>query len=252
MKIISYYRVSTKKQGASGLGIEAQRASVEAWAANSEHEIIAEYSENESGSHDDRPELQKAMQQAAKTGATLVIAKLDRLSRNVGFLMQINELVNQGRLKVQALDLPQFNTLTVGIIATMAQYEREQASIRTKAALKAKKARGEKHGRTFTDEERNAATAAKREQHKNSPANIRAWAVAEIYLRDNGGNYSATAKALNKIGITTARGGQWQGVQVQRLQALMTGEATTGSKKKARAKQRAKDITARINATWNK
>ena len=223
MKIIGYYRVSTKKQGASGLGKEAQQESVRAWAKAGQHEILEEYTETESGSMNDRPKLKAAMQHAMKVGATLVIAKLDRLSRNVAFLMDVNDKVTEGKLKVQALDVPQFNTLTIGIIATMAQYERELASARTKAALQAKKARGEKVGQKLNKKHRAMSVIARRHNSQHNPANVRAWGVVQqLWKGEENHNYRATAMQLNKWGILTAKGGEWQGIQIQRLEKMMT------------------------------
>lgn len=221
MEIIAYYRVSTKMQGQSGLGIEAQQSSVQAWASAGGHTILSEFIEHESGAHNDRPQLRHAMQCASKTGATLVIAKLDRLSRSALFLMQINEQVKAGRLKVQALDVPEFNTLSVGILATMAQWERERISERTKQALQAKKARGEKLGQTFTPESRAKGHETHRNNSRNNPSNKRAWAL--VQLMPATATLVEIANKLNENGYTTARGGQWQGCQVARLRKLMQG-----------------------------
>jgi DNA invertase Pin-like site-specific DNA recombinase len=184
--------------------------------------IVAEYTDIESGSHDKRPELMKAVSYASKNDLTLCVAKLDRLSRNFAFLMAINEQVQKGKLDVCALNVPTFNTMTIGILATMAQFEREQTSIRTKAALKAKKERGESVGRTITNEEREASHKSHREASKSNENNLRAWGyISECIENNNAVNYSEIARKLNKHGFITAKGGKWQAVQVQRLVKLM-------------------------------
>ena len=131
MRIIGYERVSTARQGASGLGIEAQRQAIEAFAEQRGATLIARFTEVESGRCPDRPELGKALHLAKVTGATLVIAKLDRLSRNAAFLLTLRD----SGVRFSAVDLPEANDLTVGIMALVAQQEREAISRRTKEAL---------------------------------------------------------------------------------------------------------------------
>src|SRR6476661_7365355 len=142
MRTINYYRVSTAKQGRSGLGEAAQRAAVEAFCNSRGWERLEEYKEQESGKRDDRPELAKALHHAKVSGATLVIAKLDRLSRNLAFLAAIQD----AGTKFVAADMPEANELTIHIMAAMAQAERKAISKRTKDALAAAKARGQKLG----------------------------------------------------------------------------------------------------------
>ena len=131
MRIIGYERVSTARQGASGLGLEAQRQAIEGYAEQRGATIIARFTEVESGRCPDRPELGKALHLAKVTGATLVIAKLDRLSRNAAFLLTLRD----SGVRFAAVDLPEANDLTVGIMALVAQQEREAISRRTKEAL---------------------------------------------------------------------------------------------------------------------
>lgn len=145
---VSYIRVSTDKQGQSGLGLEAQRETCERFAG--QNPIIEEFVEVESGRDDHRPVLQKAIAYAKKHGATLLIAKLDRLSRKVSFIFKLMD----DKVDFVAADLPEFNTLSIGIFATFAQYEAERISQRTKDALQAKIARGERWWRELTDEDR--------------------------------------------------------------------------------------------------
>jgi len=141
-KYVAYYRVSTTEQGNSGLGIEAQKETVKQFTKNCTDCIIAEFTEIASGKSDTRIELLKAIEYAKKNDAELLIAKLDRLSRNAAFIFTLRDT----KVKFVCCDLPDANTLTIGIFATMAQHERELISSRTKAALQAKKARGVKLG----------------------------------------------------------------------------------------------------------
>src|SRR4051794_29578177 len=141
-KHIGYYRVSTGQQGQSGLGLEAQKKAVTDYLNGSNWELTAEFTEIESGKHEDRPELRKALAACKKHKAILVIAKLDRLARNVHF---ISGLMHAGTEFV-AVDFPQANRLTIHILAAVAEHEREMISQRTKAALAAAKARGKRLG----------------------------------------------------------------------------------------------------------
>ena len=147
MKFVAYYRVSTDKQGRSGLGLEAQLATVENYAARSGGDIIASFQEVESGKRSDRPELLKALALCRQKKATLIIAKLDRLSRNVAFIANLME----SRVEFVACDMPEANKLTLHIMAAMAQHEREATSQRTKEALQAAKARGQRLGNPRPD-----------------------------------------------------------------------------------------------------
>ena len=139
LKFVAYLRVSTGKQGRSGLGLEAQREAVRHFVASHGGKIIApEFVEVETGKRNDRPHLENALKRCRLTGATLVVAKLDRLSRNAAFLMTLRD----SGVRFVAADLPEANTMTVGVMAVVAQHEREAISQRTKAALGAAKARG--------------------------------------------------------------------------------------------------------------
>ena len=142
MQIVSYLRVSTAKQGLSGLGMEAQRAAVAQFTAAGSHTLVAEFVEVESGRKADRPQLAAALTSCRLHRATLVIAKLDRLARNVAF---IANLMNGG-VEFVACDMPHANRLTLHLLAAIAEHEREMISQRTKAALQAAKARGVKLG----------------------------------------------------------------------------------------------------------
>src|SRR6056297_1554018 len=141
-KLVAYERVSTARQGRSGLGLEAQRKAIDAFAAAKEARVLGRFTEVESGRKNDRPELEKALDLARLTGATLVIAKLDRLSRNAVFLLTLQA----SGVRFVACDMPEANDLTVGIMALVAQQEREAISRRTREALQAAKARGARLG----------------------------------------------------------------------------------------------------------
>ena len=209
MRTINYYRVSTAKQGRSGLGLAAQRAAIDAFCASRTCEPLKEYTEVESGKRDDRPELAKALHHAKVTGATLVIAKLDRLSRNMAFLATLQD----AGTKFIAADMPEANELTIHIMAAMAQAERKAISKRTKEALAAAKARGQKLG--------NPMGAKAFGPYKGNKAAVTAIkAKAKAFATDimpiigdirTAGITSLRhiAAELNDRGIMTARGGKW-------------------------------------------
>jgi DNA invertase Pin-like site-specific DNA recombinase len=152
LRLVAYERVSTARQGASGLGMEAQRKTIEDFAASRGAEVLARFTEVESGRKADRPELAKALHLAKVAGATLVIAKLDRLSRNAAFLLAQRD----SGVRFVAVDMPEANDLTVGIMALVEQAEREAISRRTKEALAVANTRGVKLGNP------NGAAALKR------------------------------------------------------------------------------------------
>ena len=137
-RFIAYFRVSTDRQGRSGLGLEAQRRSVDEYLRGLGTEPVAEYVEVESGKRNDRPELARALAACRKQNARLIIAKLDRLARNVAF---VSGLMESG-VDFVACDMPTANRLTIHILAAVAEHEREMISERTKAALASAKARG--------------------------------------------------------------------------------------------------------------
>lgn len=214
-KYVAYYRVSTKKQGASGLGLEAQREAVHS-RIGCQNCIIAEYTEIESGKKNNRAVLLQALEETKRTGATLVVSKMDRLSREM-FL--IHKLRDTG-VKFICLDLPDMTTLSVGIFATIAQHERETISARTKAALAAKKAQGAKLGKpeNLNEAARLKGLAVRKENAANNENNRRAAAFAAS-LRSAGLRWSAIADKLNEAGFKTSKGKAFQAVQVQRLVA---------------------------------
>jgi DNA invertase Pin-like site-specific DNA recombinase len=214
-KFISYLRVSTAKQGVSGLGLEAQRKAVTDYLNGGNWSLLAEFVEVESGKKNDRPELNKALAHCKLTGATLVIAKLDRLSRNALFLLGLQE----AGVHFIATDMPTANELTVGIMALVAQEERKAISARTKAALAAAKERGVKLGCP------NGAAHLRQEAVKRN-ADERAGKLADVVkeLQEGQGitSLKGIADELNRMGITTARGGAWYASSVKNLLARIS------------------------------
>lgn len=210
---IAYYRVSTQRQGRSGLGLEAQQETVRSFL-NGRHPI-AEYTDIESGKQtENRPQLLAALAYAKKTGAKLIVAKLDRLSRDVSF---IAHLMNSA-VKFTCCDLPEANEFTIHLMAALAQMERKLISDRTKAALQARKARGFKLGnpKNFTEAFMKSGPAACRRKADNNPNNVRAIAMVKA-LKHSGMGLSAMAKGLNEAGFKTSEGCSFTAVQVSRL-----------------------------------
>lgn len=212
-KFVAYYRVSTARQGASGLGLESQQAAVATFAQGIGL-IVAEFTEVESGKKNQRPQLAAAIAAARASKATLLIAKLDRLSRNIQFIF---ELRDSGVL-FRACDIPEANTLTIGIFAVVAQHEREMISKRTKAALAAKKARGVILGNpaNFTAASRALGRAAMQAQAREAPANKQARRLASLLRRD-GLTLAAIAEELNTSGYRTRRGNPFTKKAISRL-----------------------------------
>ena len=218
-RYVTYCRVSTKRQGESGLGLEAQQAAVRAYLEGKGWPPVAEFIEIESGRKSDRVELAKALAACRLYGAVLVIAKLDRLARDAAFLLSLRD----AGVEFVACDMPDANRLTVGIMAMVAEDEADRISARTTAALAAAKARGTVLGgfRGFVpgEAERAAAAAAKAKAADGRADRLRD-VVGEI--RTAGiASAAGIAKELNRRGITTARGGAWQTIQAQRLLARL-------------------------------
>lgn len=202
---ITYLRVSTKHQGINGLGIEAQRNTIASFAQNGE--IVAEYVEVESGKKTDRPQLNAALAHAKKIKATLLIAKLDRLARDVYF---VSKLLKE-KVEFVAADMPYANKMTIQLMAVMAEWERDQASIRTKAALAAAKARGVKLGCPDHATLSAACTAAAKRRNAVAIEIINA-------MRSSGSTLVEIAQALQAKGVKTGRGkSNWSATQVRRL-----------------------------------
>lgn len=202
---VAYYRVSTARQGRSGLGLEAQRAAVRSFLKGGKNDLLGEFTEVESGRRKNRPQLLAALAACRKNKATLLIAKLDRLARNVAFVANLME----SKVTFRAVDMPDANELTIHIMAAMAQHEAKANSDRTRAALAAAKARGRKlgsHGRLLA-----------RQNRKDARAFARRLAPMVRQLQREHSTLQALAEALNRKGMKTSRGGKWHPTSVKRL-----------------------------------
>lgn len=212
-KLVAYFRVSTIGQGRSGLGLEAQRTAVNRFL-KPEQNIIKEFVEVETGKNNYRQILQEALAYTKQQQATLIIAKLDRLARNAAFIFTLRD----SGVNFVCADMPEANTLTIGIFATLAQYERELISDRTKKALAEKKLQGLKLGSpaNLTPADGLKGALAMKEKAKLNENNRRASAMINN-LRASGNSWSTIKHQLNSAGFTTSRGKPFQIVQVQRL-----------------------------------
>jgi DNA invertase Pin-like site-specific DNA recombinase len=214
-RFVAYYRVSTDKQGVSGLGLEAQRAAVARHVAAAQGVVVAEFEEIESGKRNDRPEIAAALAACRVRRACLIIAKLDRLARNVFF---ISSLMESG-VDFVACDNPHATKLTIQILAAVAEHEREMISQRTKAALAAAKARGVRLGnpRLKPGDTRRARQA--RSRRALAHARDVARYIAEV-RRAGCTSLGEIARALTARGIATAAGGEeWTAEGVKRILA---------------------------------
>lgn len=210
-RYVIYKRVSTEEQGRSGLGLGAQDRDIRLFLegfAEEPCEVLAEFTEIQTGRADDRPQLGLALDLARKEGADLLVSKLDRLSRRVSF---IATLMEDPKVKLRVASMPYADKFQLHVYAALAEQEREFISARTKAALTEAKARGTKLG-GLRDQ------TGKRNDAVKANAVERAERVAEIVLplRESGATLLAIAKALNSAFVATARGGKWHASQVQR------------------------------------
>jgi DNA invertase Pin-like site-specific DNA recombinase len=219
-KYIAYYRVSTQKQGASGLGLEAQQEAVSRYLGGSASELVGEFVETETGKGADalakRPQLRAALEACRKSGAKLLIAKLDRLARNVHFITGLMEAAKgNGRnaVKFVACDMPEANDLTIHIMAAFAEHEAKRISERTKDALWAAKARGKRLGVAGVANLRpNIET---RQVEADGFAQKLRGQLEGFKLR--GLSQRQMVAELNSLGIRTARGNDWSLIQLQRV-----------------------------------
>lgn len=211
-RFIAYYRVSTQSQGRSGLGLEAQQAAVREFLSGTQSMLLGEFTEVESGANNTRPELAKALEACRLKGATLVIAKLDRLSRDAHFLLGLEK----AGVDFVAADLPSANRLTVGIMAMVADEERRMIAARTKAALAAAKTRGVRLGGWRGGPKVDGRLGAVANQNK---ADAFAEKLAPILteLQGHGMSLRQMAAELTAQGIQTPRGGQWSAAAVRAL-----------------------------------
>lgn len=215
MKYIAYLRQSTTQQEKSGLGIEAQRSIIHSFVK--EGTILTEFVETESGKNNDRPKLHEALSLCRKTGAKLIVAKLDRLSRNVAFTSKLLE----SDVEIVFCDFPEANRLILHIISSISEYEANLISQRTRQSLAAKKERGIKLGRSENlmskhDEAIRNSNEANRLKAQTNVNNMRAVALLRSMTKEGLTPAQMTVE-LNEQGFVTSRGGKFQIVQVQRL-----------------------------------
>jgi len=209
---VAYYRVSTVKQGASGLGLEAQRSAVMGFLNGGDWKLIAEFTEVESGKDNARPQLQAAIERCRLTGARLLISKLDRLSRDTHFLLGLEKT----GIEFTAADMPSANRLTVRLMAVIAEEERHMISARTKAALQAAKERGIKLG-GFRGHKVDGKLGAAARATKADEFAARVLPVV-LPLKERGASLNEIVRALEAQQIRTPSGGtQWSAVAVSRI-----------------------------------
>lgn len=212
---VAYYRVSTEKQGKSGLGLEAQRQAVADFINGNGSRIVAEFTEIESGRNPARPELERAFATARLYGARLVVAKLDRLARNAAFLLSLQD----SGIDFVAADMPDANRLTVGILAMVAEQEAEDISERTRKALaKSKKQLGGHPERLSNKDRRKGGRVSG--QVRRARADQRALDLRPIIVEigDEGAtSLRVIAEGLNERGIPTARDSTWTATAVKRV-----------------------------------
>lgn len=220
-KFVTYIRVSTQRQGVSGLGLAAQRKSCLDYVKSQKGEILQEFKDVASGKRNNREGLLSAIDFCKENGCTLVIAKLDRLSRDIEFTFKV---INSG-INIYFCDMPNVNTLILGVMASVAQYERELDSKRTKEALAAKKARNQEIGGTnnlwgkntgsnreqVLNKVRDASANSKREKAKNNVNNVQFWTFINKWINVNGEpktfqEWAEIAKELNDYDFRTATG----------------------------------------------
>lgn len=210
---VAYYRVSTQKQGQSGLGLEAQQVAVLTYARSKGLELVAEVTEVETGTRKRRrPQLEAALDQTRRLGGVLLIAKLDRLARNVAVVASLME----SGVRFVAVDMPEADNLTIHVMAAVAEREAQLISGRTKAALAARKARGLKLGKpeNLTAEAQRRGAEASKQRAVQDMRTVAAYAGA---LRSQGLTLRAIAVQLEQHGFQTRQGGPWHAVQVKRI-----------------------------------
>ena len=208
-QFVVYFRVSTRRQGDSGLGLEAQRRDIDLYLdtyAEVPFKVLGEFTDIQSGKDDDRPELWKAIELAEKTGSTLLVAKLDRLSRKVSFIASV---MDRKRLSLTVATMPHADKFQLHIYAALAEQEREFISLRTKAALAPLKGTGKLGGNRGNIDKANEAARQQADRH--------AQKVLDTIqpLREAGRTLQQIADTLNKTGVTTARGGKWHPTTVK-------------------------------------
>jgi DNA invertase Pin-like site-specific DNA recombinase len=215
-RYVTYRRVSTEEQGKSGLGLEAQDRDIALYLESyspEPWEIVGEFLEVESGGNSDRPELAKAIALAKKTKATLLVSKLDRLSRKVSL---IATLMDDPKLKLRVASMPHADKFALHIYAALAEQERDFISLRTKAALREAKARGVKLGGL-----RDATMRRNEVVKEQAQARAEGWRGIVEPMHEAGSSLREIAAALNSAGVRTARGGAWHPQAVARVVARL-------------------------------
>jgi DNA invertase Pin-like site-specific DNA recombinase len=215
IKYVAYYRVSTKQQGQSGLGLEAQQAAVRQFTGNCMECIVAEVTEIETGtSKRVRTKIHEAIELAKKNNAVLLIAKLDRLARNVHFVSSLME----SKVQFKACDMPEADNFTIHIFAALAEREAKLISERTKAALQAKKARGEQVNRVsnLSEENRKKGRSIQAVKARSDDSIQRAAAMIKMY-RKEGLSFEQIAEKLNQAKFKTRENKQFMPMQVYRI-----------------------------------
>ena len=210
-QFIKYYRVSTRSQADSGLGLSAQQRDIDLYLstyAETPWEVIAEFTDVQSGKDDNRPELQKAMALAEETGATILIAKLDRISRRVSFISAIME---RKKLNLTVATMPNADKFQLHIYAALAEQEREFISLRTKQALAPLKGTGKLGGNRGNIDKANEAARALADSHAAKVIDT------VLPLKEAGRTLQQIADTLNKSGVKTARGGKWHPTTVKNV-----------------------------------
>lgn len=233
MKYIGYFRVSSKEQGRSGLGLEAQESIVSSYVNSRQGELIATYTDTVSGfkksKQRKRTELLEAVEHCKKEDAVLVVAKLDRLSRSI---VQLFELINESGIKFYFCDVPDANTMTLGIMASVAQFESERKSERLKEAFAAKRKRlgvkklplHENSANNLSDDGRSEAWERSREKARDNENNRRATELIKMY-KGEGMSLAAIAERLNNNGFSTSTGKRFHKTTVSRLYKRYLEEA---------------------------
>lgn len=214
---VAYYRVSTAKQGQSGLGLEAQRAAVAEFARMHGYNVVEEFTEVETGTAKrKRVAIFQAIEAAQARGATLLIAKLDRLARNVHFISGLIE----AKVDFKAVDMPQVDTFTLHVLAAVAEQEAKAISSRTKAALSAAKARGTVLGAQTGQDRFGEAGRLKAARHRSEAAQqaySRLLVQTVKQLKADGHSLRGIAKRLNDLGERTREGAEFTAVHVSRI-----------------------------------
>ena len=212
-RFVTYTRVSTREQGKSGLGLEAQERDIDLYLNNyaeQPYEIIGTFSDVESGTKADRPQIQEALNLVRKTGATLLVSKIDRLSRKVSF---ITTLMDDKKVDFKVASMPTADKVMLQIYAVLSEAERDFISLRTKSALAAAKARGVKLGGTRPE------AAVRHEAVKDQADNFAKRVIDQILdYRKSGKSYRFIADQFNALGVVTAQGGRWHHQTVKRYE----------------------------------